>query len=275
MIATINFMRQTFRRFNHEYFRGTLPTPAFQLIMDSSRLGFCSSHWTNNADGTTTCSYIIACSTYYDCPIVEVENTILHEMCHLWVFVNYPYTKENPHGPLWQSIAKSVTVASHRKYVITAKSTCDDLKVNDNVARKGYRSTDMVNFFAYRCKGYAHQGEWFCFACNAQAVGLFDEYVKRLVHEHKTNQAIYGRVQRRFLGGNNRGSFPLCRKRANGYFLSEGEFRSIYPHIKAVRQYSPSYYTEPSRMSSVEESTSFGSYLFRCFLLLLFLALSI
>ena len=274
MIATVNFVRQTFRRFNHEYFRGALPTPAFKLIRDSNSMGFCSSKQVNHADGTSTYRYIIACSTYYDCPQEEVENTILHEMCHLWVFINYPDTNEKSHGPLWQSIAKRVTVASGNKYVITAKSTCDDLKVNDNVARKGYRSTDMVNFFAYQRNSYAHYGEWFCFACNAQSVGLFDAYVKRLIREHKVSQAICGRVQRRFLG-TDPGSFPLCRTRANGYYLSEGEFHSIYPHIKALRRYSPYQYTEPSYTSSDVASTSFGSYLFRCILLLLFLAISV
>ena len=115
-------MKQSFRRFNQEYFHGSLPTPGFKISRSSKNLGYF--RWIGNtlADGTIEYTYFIACSKYYDRPMKDLENTMLHEMCHLWVFINYPNTTEPTHGPIWQSIAKRITKASNNKYIITVRA---------------------------------------------------------------------------------------------------------------------------------------------------------
>lgn len=120
MLPTLTFMKQTFRRFNYEYFHGSLPTPTFKISSSSVYMGTCARYPSANYSNT----YVITCSKYFDCPLEELENTMLHEMCHLWVFINHPYTTEPSHGPIWQSIANKVTMASNYKYVIAAESAC-------------------------------------------------------------------------------------------------------------------------------------------------------
>lgn len=124
MLPTLTFIQQTFHRFNQEYFQGTLPTPAFKITWTSEEMGACSRHTRIDAYGITHSRYEISCSKYFDCPLEELENTMLHEMCHLWVFINYPNTTEPSHGPIWQSIADWVTAASNHKYVIAAQTPC-------------------------------------------------------------------------------------------------------------------------------------------------------
>ena len=95
MLPTLTFIQQTFHRFNQEYFQGTLPTPAFKITWTSEEMGACTRHTRIDAYGITHSRYEISCSKYFDCPLEELENTMLHEMCHLWVFINYP-TRPNP-----------------------------------------------------------------------------------------------------------------------------------------------------------------------------------
>ena len=141
MLPTLTFMKQTFRRFNYEYFHGSLPTPTFKISSSSVYMGTCARYASVNAYGASYNTYVITCSKYFDCPLEELENTMLHEMCHLWVFINHPYTTEPSHGPIWQSIANRVTMASNYKYVIAAESTCTVCTINPPAARARKKST--------------------------------------------------------------------------------------------------------------------------------------
>lgn len=141
MLPTIRLMRQSFHRFNQQYFQGCLPTPEFKISKSSKLLGYCRSSWYTLDDGTIEYRYIIACSKYFDCPLEDIENTMLHEMCHLWVFVYYPNTTEPSHGPIWQSIANRITIATNNKYIITPASTSTRIFINPKMRRPPKRST--------------------------------------------------------------------------------------------------------------------------------------
>lgn len=140
MIPTITFMKQSFRRFNQEYFQGSLPTPGFKISRSAKSLGYF--RWIGNtlSDGTIEYTYFIACSKYYDRPVEEVENTMLHEMCHLWVFINYPNTTDPPHGPIWRSIANRITKASNNKYIITVL-TFPGYNINPQMLRSSKKAS--------------------------------------------------------------------------------------------------------------------------------------
>ena len=141
MLPTIRLMKQSFHRFNQQYFQGYLPTPEFKISKSSKLLGYCRRLCFTQADGTIGNRYIIACSKYFDCPLEDIENTMLHEMCHLWVFIYYPDTTEPSHGPIWQSIANRITVASNNKYIITPVSTCPVVFINPKMRRPPKKSS--------------------------------------------------------------------------------------------------------------------------------------
>ena len=141
MLPTLTFMKQTFRRFNYEYFHGSLPTPTFKISSSSVYMGTCARYPSVNAYGASYNTYVITCSKYFDCPLEELENTMLHEMCHLWVFINHPYTTEPSHGPIWQSIANRVTVATNNKYIITPASTSRRIFINPKMRRPPRKSS--------------------------------------------------------------------------------------------------------------------------------------
>lgn len=235
MIVTIDFMKKAFEQFNKEFFKNILPTPTFELNKDSTNMGTCARLNRLHADGSSYYKYVINISTYFDCPQIEHENTMIHEMCHLWVFITHPNTTESSHGPIWQSIANKVTNASKYKYVISAKSLCPELATNDDVARNGYKSTDVINFFAYKCMDFQHKDKWFCFAVNPKSIETFDGYVERLRKQFKLSSAISGKIIRGCLSKKPR-NFPLCREIAKGHFLTENEFsKQVLPNITDVR----------------------------------------
>ena len=141
MLPTIRLMKQSFHRFNQEYFQGSLPTPEFKISKSSKLYGYCRRVCITQADGTIEYRYTIACTKYYYFPTREIENIMLHEMCHLWVFINYPDTTEPPHGPIWQSIADRITTASNNKYIITPSSVSCWIFINPKMLRIPKKST--------------------------------------------------------------------------------------------------------------------------------------
>ena len=142
MLPTIRLMKQSFHRFNQEYFQGCLPTPEFKISKSSKLYGYCNRLLSKQADGTIVYRYVIACSKYFDYPLVEIENTMLHEMCHLWVYIYYPDTTEPSHGPIWQSIADRITAASNNKYIITPSSASCWIFINPKMLRIPKKSKD-------------------------------------------------------------------------------------------------------------------------------------
>lgn len=232
MIATLSFMAEAFNRFNTEYFNNKLPIPTFELNKLSTALGQCAMMPRRRPDRTLYYKYKIMCSIYYDQPKVELENTMLHEMCHLWVFVNYPNIDEPSHGKTWQRIANSVTYASKGKYHITATSECDTLKTNDAVARNGYRSTDEILVYSYRKR---QNNQWFVFAITPTRINDFDGLIQRKFDKNEIDFSVCGKIKRNELP--NKYDFPLCRTRANGYLMSVQEYmRDIYPLFKDAKQ---------------------------------------
>ena len=141
MLPTIRLMKLSFHRFNQQYFQGCLPTPEFKISKSSKLYGYCRRVCITQADGTIEYRYVIASSKYFDCPLEDIENTMLHEMCHLWVFVYYPNTTEPSHGPIWQSIANRITIATNNKYIITPASTSTRIFINPKMRRPPKRST--------------------------------------------------------------------------------------------------------------------------------------
>ena len=94
MIITIDFIADTFDKFNKKFFDNKLPKVSFALSKSKSALGdYCIS------------KQQIRVSTFFDRNIHEHENTILHEMCHHWQWITY---KKCDHGITFKNIAYKI-----------------------------------------------------------------------------------------------------------------------------------------------------------------------
>lgn len=103
MIPDIQFMQDSFRRFNAEIFGGELPVPAFLLSNGRSFQGKCI--FTRR--GNTVCNPKIRLSICFDLPLREWEDVMIHEMLHLRIAL-IPECKETPHGPTFMRMMREI-----------------------------------------------------------------------------------------------------------------------------------------------------------------------
>ena len=117
---SIPIVEKKFEKFNVEYFGGKLTKPRFTLNVSKNTLGRCS------IKGTPT----ITLSIYYNVKEEDMENTLIHEMVHLY---QHQVIKEAMnHTASFKRLSAEIDKKSNGKYIITRTSS-----------RKGYSlSTD-------------------------------------------------------------------------------------------------------------------------------------
>ena len=102
MTITTATISTWFKKFNKEYWNGSLPTPAFKVSKSSYRvLGrhTCKTGFIKSFDHT------IIIYNYYDRTEHCFQETLLHEMCHLYVAVKY---NKGGHGIEWKREAARI-----------------------------------------------------------------------------------------------------------------------------------------------------------------------
>lgn len=85
MKLTIEYLENKFHIYNAKYFYGVLRIPMFKIICSSNRLGYMGVKVNNNSDGSISKKYTIAISKYYKRNEKEYDNTLIHEMIHLYI----------------------------------------------------------------------------------------------------------------------------------------------------------------------------------------------
>lgn len=108
---TIDYLIQTFQRFNRDYFGGGLPLPRLVLTRAKTRLGSFSCRRKLTWKGYRTSDYTIRISTYYTMTERQVQNVLLHEMIHY--SIAYTRLKDTaPHGIVFRGMMDNL----NRKY---------------------------------------------------------------------------------------------------------------------------------------------------------------
>jgi hypothetical protein len=99
MKVTKAFLTKSFKKLNVEYFNGELVEPLFKVTHKRRCLGRCEK---------TKGVYIISISTYYDRAEREVNETLLHEMIHLYIYQKGIKDTKPHHGKVFYSIADRI-----------------------------------------------------------------------------------------------------------------------------------------------------------------------
>ena len=101
MKVNYTWIEKNFNEFNEKYFNGALPTPHFEVCNTKSFLGQAS--YKGRTSGNL--SYKIKISNFYDRKEKEFQNTLIHEMIHLYFYDAKKYSVH--HGKEFQSMARS------------------------------------------------------------------------------------------------------------------------------------------------------------------------
>lgn len=137
MIATLEYVEQKFNEFNELMFEGKLAKLPFKLSSARSFLGQirCMRH--KNPDGTWRYSdFQFIISTKIDLPESEVEDTIIHEMIHYYIFSNQ-MQDTGPHGQIFQRTMKEINMRFNRNISVVHKVTKEeedqDVEVREHI----------------------------------------------------------------------------------------------------------------------------------------------
>ena len=99
MIPTIKDVQTWFNEFNGQVFNNQLPTVKMTITNTRSTLG--QFYWGRGR------GIGIKISAYYDAPVDDLRNTVLHEMCHLYCYMQ-GWINEG-HGSRWKRVAAYAT----------------------------------------------------------------------------------------------------------------------------------------------------------------------
>lgn len=124
MRANLKFLTTKFDEYNALCFDGVLP-PLLLRISDSGRsLGVFRHPRLRNASSSRKCS--ISLSSSYDLPQSVVEDTIIHEMIHYFIWWKR-LPDSSPHGPTFRKIMNEINSRHGRNISISHHSTANQL----------------------------------------------------------------------------------------------------------------------------------------------------
>lgn len=130
MIPTIDFIERKFKEYNDLMFEGKLQLLPFKLSSARTFLGQVRCIRKKNPDGTWHYSdfqFIISNKVDYDENVVE--DTIIHEMIHYWIFSNQMQDNA-PHGKLFVSKMQEINRRFDRSLTIVHKKTKEEQNID-------------------------------------------------------------------------------------------------------------------------------------------------
>lgn len=126
MKATVEYIERKFEEFNKQMFGGRLPKIPIVLSDAKSFLGVCVAKSTTLPNGLKQYyDYELRINTRIDFPEDVVEDTIIHEMIHYFIFFNNLHDT-SAHGNIFLSIMQSINDNYGRKLSISHNATDEE-----------------------------------------------------------------------------------------------------------------------------------------------------
>lgn len=115
MRPTQQYLEERFRYFNSLVFAQRLPLPPITVTTARTYLGQCSSRSRRGADGHLRhYDFKISISVLYDRPADDVDDTLVHEMIHYFIYYN-GLRDTAPHGSVFKALMASINSNYGRK----------------------------------------------------------------------------------------------------------------------------------------------------------------
>lgn len=204
MEITISYLKEAFKKYNNEYFKDKLREPEFIISHEKNALGRCC--YPRDGKG-----YRIKISDYYVRPQKDIDNTLIHEMIHL--YIRQQGIKDNrPHGYKFQQMALDINL--HGWYINRTDSV-EGCKVRHPKEKK----QEIYSMFAYK----NYKGKYFLFRVLPSKDGYYTSkfdrnpwYYTDWIHFKSTDSSKYG-------------SFRECRSAIWGKFITKEEYEKLAP----------------------------------------------
>ena len=123
MKPTQDYIERRFQEFNKQYFGGQLPTVPVRLTSARTYLGQLGFKRKRTLlGGTKFYDFILRISTRIDLPEQEVEDTLLHEMIHLYI-ASKQLRDTSAHGHLFHQLMDGINSRYDRHITISYRRT--------------------------------------------------------------------------------------------------------------------------------------------------------
>lgn len=134
MKPTREYVIERYRLFNREIFAGTLPEISVRITRARTYLGQLRYMKRRRRDGGEELTdFELSVSNLLDRPETVVEDTIIHEMIHLYIYW-HGLRDTGPHGPVFRQMMAAVNQRHGRHVTVTHRSS-DEEKDSDTRRR--------------------------------------------------------------------------------------------------------------------------------------------
>ena len=123
MKATLEFVEERFSRFNALCFDGKLPPIPLRISNARTYLGLSRYRKRRGADGSVELyAFSISISGRFDLPESEIEDTVIHEMIHCYIWISGS-KDTSAHGRLFRDMMERINREHGRHITISHRST--------------------------------------------------------------------------------------------------------------------------------------------------------
>lgn len=210
MILTIAYIEQKFDLYNDLYFNGELMTPNFEITNRKNQLGCLQGKYLYH---NGRMSYTLKVSRYYDRTEKQYDNTIIHEMIHLYIAQNR-IIDNGAHGRRFKAECARINKDG---WNLSRCTDTSDWKLSEEAQKKVERKNNTsYNIIVYKEKGYNSQ---FFVKVSKPNVKMYMDYIKnRCQYECKhfiSSDSIFEHL-------------PNCTKRIRGRRIYENDKTNVF-----------------------------------------------
>ena len=137
MIPTTAYIHERFDEFNRLMFEGKLPRVPVRITKARSYLGLLSYTVKRNLFGKKRYGdFLLSVSAVRDLPENVIEDTVIHEMIHLYIHHN-GYDDTSAHGSLFKEIMNRINISFNRNITVKHEAS-EEEKNSDRQIRAHY-----------------------------------------------------------------------------------------------------------------------------------------
>ena len=204
MTLTISYISEKFEKYNNLYFNGSLKTPKFKISNSKRALGTLSISKRLNFYGGYTKEHTISISKYYDRTEKQYDNTLIHEMIHLYISQN-DIIDNGSHGRRFKAECARIN-----KYGWDLSRTTDisGWKLSEEAQKQLDDKLSNATYSVFVYQMYDTDNTQFIFRV---AKGKELTYLNHLKYKCKAVKVKYFKSNDNIFE-----SFPACRKQIRG-----------------------------------------------------------
>lgn len=208
MEVTTDFIKSSFDKFNKEYFNGALVTPTFEVSHCRRALGDFRRRYKN---------YRIRVSDYYIRSQREIEQTILHEMIHL--YQSQFNCRDKSHGIDFKE--KAFDINCKGGWHISRLASTKGCQVNPKYAKSISRNKSKESYMmVYK----SVTGKYFLFRMALRCVNSWVNTLecRNSIAKYATFTSTDGEFD----------NYPACRTSSRGSYINEERFNELVNKYK-------------------------------------------